>query len=140
MRNFKEELEEPFTEDICNEFFDPDSSVSWYVAVRCAEMFRNKHNKYPGDTKDSMESDIEELKGFVPDLLKKLGADESFEFNNDYLHEIARYSNSCLHNIGALLGGVAAQEAVKLITEQYTPLNHTFIFDGAHTKSQVFNP
>mmetsp|Transcript_26139 Transcript_26139/g.26002 ORF Transcript_26139/g.26002 Transcript_26139/m.26002 type:complete len:81 (-) Transcript_26139:11-253(-) len=80
------------------------------------------------------------MSALVPDLLKKLGADESFEYNYDHIHEIARYSNSTLHNIGALLGGVGAQEAVKLITEQYTPLNHTYIFDGAHCKSQVFNP
>lgn len=80
------------------------------------------------------------MKTYLPELLPKLGADESYEYNTDYLWEIARYSNSTLHNIGAFLGGVAGQEAVKIIAEQYTPLNHTFIFDGAHTKSGVFNP
>jgi len=134
------ERSEPNTEDISAEFFDPDSSVQWYVAVRCAERFRSTHNRYPGETKDTIEADVAELSGYVPELLTQLGADESFSFNYDHIHEIVRYSNSCLHNIGAFLGGVGAQEAVKLITEQYTPLNHTFIFDGAHSKSQVFNP
>jgi amyloid beta precursor protein binding protein 1 len=86
-----------------------------------------------------MEADKEEMNKYVPDLLSSLGADETFEYNFDHIHEIVRYSNSTLHNIGALLGGVAAQEAVKLITEQYTPLNHTFIFDGCHCRSQVYN-
>lgn len=140
IRSYKEETKEPFTEDICGEFFDPDSSVQWYVAVKCAEMFRTKFNRYPGDTKENIEDDVNEMSGYVPDLLKNLAADESFEFNYNHIHEIARYSNSCLHNIGAFLGGVASQEAVKLITEQYSPLNHTFIFDGANTRSQVFNP
>lgn len=34
MENYKQELENPNTEDISAEFFDPDSSVQWYVAVR----------------------------------------------------------------------------------------------------------
>jgi amyloid beta precursor protein binding protein 1 len=140
MTSFKKECEEPNTEDIADEFFDPDSSVQWYIACRCVEMFRTKHSRYPGDTKETLQKDIEAMSLYVPNFIKNLGADESFEFNYDYIHEIARYSNSCLHNVGAVLGGVAAQEAVKLITEQYTPLNHTFIFDGAHAKSQVFNP
>jgi amyloid beta precursor protein binding protein 1 len=140
VHNYKQECEEPNTEDISAEFFDSDSSVQWYVAIRCAEMFRTKNNRYPGDITEHIESDVEEMKEYALKIVSSLGADESFEYNNDHLHEIARYSNSCLHNISALLGGVASQEAVKLITMQYTPLNHTFIFDGAHTKSQVFNP
>lgn len=140
MNSFKKECEEPNTEDISAEFFDPDSSVQWYVACRCAEMFRTQFSRYPGSTKETLENDIEKMSAYIPNLVSNLGADESFEFNYDYLHEIARYSNTCLHNIGAVLGGVAAQEAVKLITQQYTPINHTFIFDGAHCKSQVFNP
>lgn len=140
MPSYKQEVEEPNTEDISAEFFDPDSSVQWYVALRAAEIFRTENGRYPGETQATIESDVALVSGYVPDLLKKLGADESFEYNYDHIHEIVRYSNSTLHNIGAFLGGVGAQEAVKLITQQYTPLNHTFIFDGAHCKSQVFNP
>ena len=140
MTSYKQECEEPNIEDISAEFFDEESSVQWYVAMRAAEKFRTKHSRYPGETKDTIDSDVEELKTYIPELLKQLGADESFEYNYDHIHEIVRYSNSCLHNIAALLGGVAAQEAVKLITEQYTPLNHTFVFDGAHARSQVYNP
>lgn len=29
-----------------------------------------------------------------------------------------------------MLGGVIAQEAVKLLTHQFVPLNNTFIFNG----------
>lgn len=139
MRSFAQEAEEPETDDISAEFFEPESCVQWYIAVRCVEAFRTKHGRYPGETKDTIEDDVTEMMDFANELVVKLNADDSFEYNYDYLYEMARYSNSCLHNIGALLGGVAAQEAVKLITHQYTPLNHTFIFDGAHSRSQVFN-
>ena len=38
-----------------------------------------------------------------------------------------------MHNIGAFLGGVMAQEALKMITKQYIPLNNTFVFNGVHS-------
>ncbi len=45
-----------------------------------------------------------------------------------------RYGASEPHAIAALMGGIAAQEAIKLITRQYVPLDNTFIFDG-HTQT-----
>ncbi len=39
--------------------------------------------------------------------------------------------------IAALLGGIVAQEAIKLITRQYVPLNGTCIFDGIHSTTKV---
>jgi amyloid beta precursor protein binding protein 1 len=44
--------------------------------------------------------------------------------------EITRYGGRELHNISALLGGVAAQEAVKVITRQFVPLDNTYVFNG----------
>jgi amyloid beta precursor protein binding protein 1 len=41
--------------------------------------------------------------------------------------------------MAALLGGVIAQEAIKIVTKQYVPLNGTFIFDGITSTSQSFN-
>lgn len=47
----------------------------------------------------------------------------------------ARYGNSNIHNVAAVLGGVASQEAVKLITKQYIPMNNTFVFNGINGAS-----
>jgi len=41
--------------------------------------------------------------------------------------------------VGAFLGGVASQEALKMMIKQYTPLNHTFIYDGIHGRCQVIS-
>lgn len=39
--------------------------------------------------------------------------------------------------IAALMGGVTAQEAVKIITNQYVPLDATVIFDGIKSTTGV---
>jgi amyloid beta precursor protein binding protein 1 len=50
--------------------------------------------------------------------------------SKNHAMEIVRYGGSELHTISALIGGVGAQEAVKIITHQYIPLDNTFIYNG----------
>lgn len=99
MRSFKQELEEPSAENMSDEFWDENGSIAWYIAIRTTEMFRTKNGRYPGESVDTIEADIEEMKEYVPDLLKTLGCDESISYNYDYISEMARYSNSCIHNV-----------------------------------------
>jgi amyloid beta precursor protein binding protein 1 len=32
--------------------------------------------------------------------------------------------------VAAILGGVGSQEAVKVLTQQYVPVDHTFVYNG----------
>ncbi|KAK7927761.1 hypothetical protein PG985_004759 [Apiospora marii] len=51
--------------------------------------------------------------------------------------EVARAVGGELHNISALTGGMVAQEAIKIITKQYIPIDNTCIFDGIASRCQV---
>jgi NEDD8-activating enzyme E1 regulatory subunit len=44
-----------------------------------------------------------------------------------------------LHNIASLVGGLVAQEAIKLITRQYIPSDNTCVFDGITSSSNVWS-
>ena len=35
-----------------------------------------------------------------------------------------------LHTMAAYMGGVAAQEVIKIISGQFVPVNNTFIYNG----------
>lgn len=48
-----------------------------------------------------------------------------------------RYENCKLITIGSLIGGVAGQEAIKLISKQFVPLNNTLIFNGISCEATV---
>ncbi len=65
--------------------------------------------------------------------------DDAQKIEDKYISEIIRFGDSKLHNVSALLGGIASQEAIKVLIKQYTPMNHTLIYDGIHAKAQVFN-
>ena len=49
---------------------------------------------------------------------------------NDNFAEVQRVGERELHNISSLTGGMVAQEAIKIITRQYVPVDNTCIFDG----------
>jgi hypothetical protein len=44
--------------------------------------------------------------------------------------EVARYGATELHAVSAVMGGVGAQEAVKLLTRQYVCIDNTFVYNG----------
>ena len=49
---------------------------------------------------------------------------------NNALVEVDRVGRRELHNISSLTGGMVAQEAIKIITRQYVPVDNTSVFDG----------
>ena len=50
-----------------------------------------------------------------------------------------RYGACEIHTVAAFMGGIASQEAIKILTRQYVPLHQTFIYNGLQSVSGVFN-
>ena len=65
------------------------------------------------------------------------GAD-GVRITDDHVAEVVRFGGSELHNVAALLGGMVSQEAIKLITRQYIPLNNTYVFNGIAGTGAVY--
>lgn len=57
--------------------------------------------------------------------------------SDDLIGEMVRYGASELHLVAAIIGGIAAQEALKLMTAQFVPLQGTLIFNGMSGTSLV---
>lgn len=138
---------------------DPaQTPILWYLALRAADVFYGQNGRWPGDFPESQEEDSalladEEklLAGILKQQCEELGVahlfshiaedamdavDESESQANAtfkleaYARELVRAGGCELHVISAFIGGIAAQEAVKVITHQYIPLNNTYIFNG----------
>lgn len=54
------------------------------------------------------------------------------------IDEMCRYGASELHVIASLIGGITAQEVIKLITHQYICIDNTFVFDGHTQHAQTY--
>ena len=117
-KSIEEETNNPDTDEIDNELFDPESCAFWYIAMRSVEIFRENHGRYPG--KEGQEdADYGALRQEVGEKIP-----------DSFVREMIRVGDSKLHTVSAFLGGVASQEAIKMLIKQYTPFNHTMIYDG----------
>ena len=63
--------------------------------------------------------------------------EEQKEAINTAVKEIKRAGGGELHNISSLMGGMVAQEILKIITKQYVPIDNTCIYDGIRSRVEV---
>jgi amyloid beta precursor protein binding protein 1 len=123
---------EALTSAVEDPFEDPvQTPIYWYLALRAADRFQTKHGRWPGEADAQVAGDVDAVWSELEQLAKEYGCVEMPGcLSRDHAAEVVRYGGGELHPISALVGGVAAQEAVKIITHQYVPLNNTFVYNG----------
>lgn len=143
--NFRTIAEEYNTETANQELFqstplvDPASDLKWYFLMRAADRFRTKHGHFPcSNLEEGMEVELPEYEQTVNAFIAEHGIPTDF-ITADHILEFARWGGSTMHNMGAVLGGVASQEIIKGVTQQWEPLNNTWIFNGMDTTSTQLN-
>ncbi|MCO5596227.1 hypothetical protein L7F22_050287 [Adiantum nelumboides] len=148
-------------------FMDPVNPVTipYHVALVASEDFASENGgRYPGsnlalslniigsegkgnesdaemESEPALEQDINTLVSLANARLSVWGVEldeDQLELVQDACAEVARSGHADLPNTAALLGGVAAQEAIKLVTRQYVPLDNVAIYDGVKQAIGVF--
>ncbi|KAL1960404.1 hypothetical protein VTO42DRAFT_7703 [Malbranchea cinnamomea] len=118
----------------------PEPLVQIFIALkvldRLVSEYQNADPKPSSSPLDVPENWTRVLSQIVPDSV--LEPEEARERIEAAMAEVRRAGTAELHNISSLAGGVAAQEALKLLTRQYVPLDNTFIFDGVGSKGDMF--
>jgi len=116
---------------------DPENNLQWYITFRAVDAFYNEHKRLPGDTHASVANDNKTLGKFVRSVLDGMGL-KDIPVDDRYPQEMVRYGGGEIHPVGALVGGVASQEIIKLIVHQFTPMNNTWIFNGIRGTTSVY--
>lgn len=134
---------------------DPiQTPLLWWIAVRACDAFYDRHQHYPGkhDQELALEADANEVYNCMIQIATSLGLlseeSSSSDFIKEYLldptkgkdlaREVVRYDEGEIHTVAAVVGGVASQEAVKLITGQYVPLDDTYVYNGIASTAGVY--
>ena len=110
------------------------TALWWYLGFAASQMFWEREQRYPG-VNDDFEKDVPRLLECWEFMLTVYGLSMD---DNRICKEMARYGNAEVHNIASVVGGVASQEAVKLITEQYIPIKNTYVFNGVASMGGVY--
>ncbi|PIO72722.1 hypothetical protein TELCIR_05326 [Teladorsagia circumcincta] len=118
------------------------SSAVWFLLLRAADKFHREKGRYPGTNGVPCTIDALDLKQRVVSIISasRVENPESIisQVPQNAIAEICRYGAGELHVIASLIGGIAAQEVIKLATNQYVPFDNTFIYDGHTQRSSVF--
>ncbi|GAA5984582.1 hypothetical protein JCM10908_003410 [Rhodotorula pacifica] len=132
----------------------PDISLHIYTALRASSLFYASHGRLPGTASSSeptskVEEDAMELTKLAEGLVEQWRGGEDLatfgieeqswkETLANACREVTRATpHSTLPQTSALLGGMVAQEAIKLITKQYVPLGATCIWDGIRSGTGI---
>ena len=146
--------EEEIRSDLMMATMDPyevpeHTPLLWHCALRAADIFCERNGRYPGTPLDAdkkaLEADAKEVQAILEPICSAMGLDDtdlvkSTLLNGSMAHtsEMTRYGNAELHNVASVLGGVASQEAVKIITGQYVPLDNTYVYNGIAGTAGVY--
>jgi len=122
----------------------PDSLVSVFIATQILDAVVDEIQS--SSSNSSLSVDNEGLwKSHTERILALLQRDdptpldaEARESIENAIQELRRAEGGELHNIASLAGGLVAQEALKVITRQYVPLDNTCVFDGARSRSEMY--
>jgi len=101
--------------------------VDEYLLTSLVANIRNIYILPPGDGNGTPQVDEESQLDFI----RALDGEYDAIVDARLKQEISRYQNACeLHAVSSVIGSVAAQEIVKLITNQFVPVDDTFVFNG----------
>ncbi|ORX50586.1 hypothetical protein DM01DRAFT_1325015 [Hesseltinella vesiculosa] len=115
-----------------------DENMAYYLVFRAASRFYAKYKRYPVGSGSDAGGDISRFKDFVSEWLESIGLEVDMETLAKPVTNYVYFKNKEVANLGALVGGLVAQEAIKMITHQYIPINNTCVFNGIASTSSVF--
>ncbi|KAI9317551.1 ThiF family protein [Dichotomocladium elegans] len=132
----------PSSEKLTN--LDEDENMGFYIIFRSAEKFFAHNGRYPGAEGGSNNEDVKLLKKYVAEMLAELHVPgpETLLHNglmDKAIKNYVRFADKEVANMAALMGGLIAQESIKLITRQYIPINNTCVFNGLASTSSVYD-
>ncbi|KAI8465712.1 MAG: hypothetical protein J3K34DRAFT_436030 [Monoraphidium minutum] len=114
------------------------ANASLYVLLRAADRFHATHSRFPGVLEGEVDEDVMLLKGIAQQVVMEAGVSGAAAAD-DYVAEMCRLGAAELHVVAAVMGGMAAQEAIKLITRQFVPFGGTLIYNAITSTTSVLD-
>jgi amyloid beta precursor protein binding protein 1 len=111
---------------------DTCTNAMLHLLLRAADRCAAQLGRWPGTFDSAVEEDVPRLKAAVTSLLAEYGhsALSGLSVPDDLVSEMCRFGAGELHCVAAVVGGMASQEAIKLITHQFVPLPAPLIYNA----------
>ena len=113
---------------------DTAENAFLYTLFHAGDKFHATHGHFPGYYEEGIQEDIGRLKTIVNATLSEAGL-PSVPISEEYIHELCRCGAGEIHTVAAVIGGILAEEAIKLLTHQFVPLNGTLVYNAIRSTS-----
>ncbi|EFJ45116.1 hypothetical protein VOLCADRAFT_82490 [Volvox carteri f. nagariensis] len=114
----------------CGDLPPGSSDAALYVLLRAADRFHAQTGRYPGAPTADPQDDLPLLRQAAMQSPDSSSGSGAAIISEDLLAETCRAGAAELHVVAAFMGGVAAQEAIKLVTRQFVPIAGTLIYNA----------
>ncbi|KAI8819476.1 uncharacterized protein EV422DRAFT_534882 [Fimicolochytrium jonesii] len=123
-KSLKESLANP--DHVISDFAKFDRPAQLHLAFQALDAFATKHNgELP---RPRNEQDAAEVLAIVKELNEK--ATDKAEINDDLIKEVSFQARGDLAPMGAVIGGLVAQEVLKACSGKFHPIYQYFYFDS----------
>ncbi|CAL8088626.1 unnamed protein product [Calicophoron daubneyi] len=85
-----------------------------------------------------VESDLPSFRSHLNHVLRAFAIAPN-RVSLDYVNEFCRFGGGELHSVAAFMGGIAAQEVVKLITHQFVPVTKPLIYNAITQRTELLD-
>ncbi|KAA3678464.1 amyloid beta precursor protein binding protein 1 [Paragonimus westermani] len=96
---------------------------------------KNNSHGSPDET-HVIETDLPAFHSHLRRVLQAFGIAPS-RVSLDYVNEFCRFGGGELHSVVAFMGGVVAQEVIKLITHQFVPITKPLIYNAITQRTEL---
>lgn len=129
-------------ESIRNGLGNPESLVPIFIAFEAVDAMVNENLEDESsatslDDEAKWTATMERLLNIITENDTQPLEDETRDRIMKVAQEVRRAGGGELHNISSLTGGLVAQEALKVLTKQYVPMDNTCVFDGIGSRCEM---
>jgi amyloid beta precursor protein binding protein 1 len=126
-------LEEEMSNDI-------ESFFGHFICFKALDRFYTRFNRKPGVFEGDLDEDIVQLKSCLKEVLSSMGVSSSSSGSrDDLISSFVSFGGSQVHAVSSFVGGVVAQEVIKVLTKQFVPMDHTLIYDAITSSVQTLS-
>jgi len=118
---------------------DKEADISLYILLRAVDRFYAENHRYPGAFDNELDEDIAHLKSLAGLVTSETYPGLTLTVSDDLVAEMVRFGAGELHCVAAVMGGIGAQEAIKLLTRQFATPAGTTIYNAMASTTSVFD-
>lgn len=142
IRNLKilctDAIYEEFDFKVCDmkEEDEEDEFITIGLCLKALDLFFSTYGRLPGCQDGQVETDISKLKDCIRQIVGK--SLNRLKTLDQWLYELCRCGGAELHATSAFMGGVIAQEVIKIVTNQYVPIDNTMVYNAMNASAKSF--